>query len=123
MRGGRRQAIAAACFGAAVGCASGTDPGDGGGGEGLGDDATAGAAATEGDRDEGGPGAGGGDGGGQDDGPGADDGATGTATGEVPTTWYADEDGDGFGDPGDTVEACAAPPGYIDETVAVLVGV
>src|SRR5690606_35535699 len=27
--------------------------------------------------------------------------------------WYADTDGDGFGDPGDSVRACAAPPGRV----------
>ncbi len=29
------------------------------------------------------------------------------------STWYADADGDGYGDPLDTVHACAAPSGYI----------
>jgi MYXO-CTERM domain-containing protein len=29
-------------------------------------------------------------------------------------TWYADVDEDGFGDPGDSVEACEQPEGYID---------
>ena len=29
-----------------------------------------------------------------------------------PSTWYRDQDGDGFGDPGETVEACEAPPGH-----------
>ncbi len=28
-------------------------------------------------------------------------------------TWYADDDGDGFGDAGDTTLACAAPAGYV----------
>jgi hypothetical protein len=32
------------------------------------------------------------------------------AVGTVP--WYADADGDGFGDPADTLDACAAPAGY-----------
>ncbi|MFH1463369.1 MAG: MopE-related protein [Pseudomonadota bacterium] len=29
------------------------------------------------------------------------------------STWYADADGDGFGDPGTTALACAAPTGYL----------
>jgi hypothetical protein len=34
-----------------------------------------------------------------------------------PTTWYRDEDGDGFGDPVVTASACAAPEGYVaDDT-------
>jgi len=32
-----------------------------------------------------------------------------------PTTWYADEDRDGFGDPGDVVNGCEQPNGYIAE--------
>ncbi len=31
----------------------------------------------------------------------------------VKSTFYADVDGDGFGDPNDTVLACSAPPGYV----------
>ncbi|HCH66163.1 MAG TPA: hypothetical protein DFR83_25395 [Deltaproteobacteria bacterium] len=31
----------------------------------------------------------------------------------APTTWYADVDGDGYGDPSDTVEACDAPTNYV----------
>ena len=30
------------------------------------------------------------------------------------TTWYADRDGDTFGDPLDSVKACTAPAGYVD---------
>ncbi len=30
------------------------------------------------------------------------------------TVWYEDFDGDGYGDPGVTVEACDAPTGYVD---------
>ncbi len=32
----------------------------------------------------------------------------------APTTWYADADGDGFGDAGASVESCLAPAGYVD---------
>lgn len=32
-----------------------------------------------------------------------------------PVSWYADADEDGFGSSDDTVEACAAPPGYVDD--------
>ena len=31
------------------------------------------------------------------------------------TTWYADSDGDGFGDPTQTSTACDAPSGYVDD--------
>ena len=31
----------------------------------------------------------------------------------TPTTWYADKDGDGFGDPNDTKTQCTMPSGYI----------
>ncbi|MDG1483646.1 MAG: putative metal-binding motif-containing protein, partial [Myxococcota bacterium] len=34
------------------------------------------------------------------------------STGE---TYYADDDGDGFGDPDDTTEACSEPSGYTDD--------
>jgi len=33
-----------------------------------------------------------------------------------PTTWYADVDGDGFGNLLDTVDACVAPTGYITDS-------
>ncbi len=32
------------------------------------------------------------------------------------TTWYADADLDGYGDPYDTVEACEEPSGYVDDS-------
>ncbi len=30
-------------------------------------------------------------------------------------TWYADSDDDGYGDPGETDEACEAPSGYVED--------
>ena len=32
-----------------------------------------------------------------------------------PTTWFADEDDDGFGDPSNTVDACEVPEGFTDD--------
>jgi hypothetical protein len=29
--------------------------------------------------------------------------------------WYADRDGDGYGDPASSVEACSAPPGHVSD--------
>ena len=31
----------------------------------------------------------------------------------APSTWYADADGDGFGDPGSVATACSQPPGFV----------
>ncbi|MBK7942048.1 MAG: T9SS type A sorting domain-containing protein [Flavobacteriales bacterium] len=39
--------------------------------------------------------------------------ATVTVTENTATTWYADADGDSFGDPGVTQQACAQPPSYV----------
>lgn len=46
--------------------------------------------------------------------PGAD-GGSGPATCEA-ATWYPDADGDGYGDPGASTEACNAPPDHVDNS-------
>ncbi len=33
-----------------------------------------------------------------------------------PASWYADTDGDGYGDPGNVIAACSMPEGYVDNT-------
>ncbi len=33
-----------------------------------------------------------------------------------PATWYADDDGDGYGDSSDSAEACSAPTGYVESS-------
>ena len=48
---------------------------------------------------------------------GADNDCDGTADEDPtdPTTWYADTDGDGYGDPSSTTDACEAPPGHVED--------
>ncbi len=47
---------------------------------------------------------------------GVDNDCDGTADNGAEATFYADSDGDGFGDPDDTTEACSAPTGYVDNS-------
>ncbi|MCB9758552.1 MAG: putative metal-binding motif-containing protein [Alphaproteobacteria bacterium] len=44
---------------------------------------------------------------------GVDNNCDGVADEGVTTTWYADEDADGYGDDADAVESCDAPAGYV----------
>jgi predicted outer membrane repeat protein len=60
---------------------------------------------------------------------GKDEDCDGTVDEEVTQTWYADTDGDGFGNPASAMDACEAPAGYIpngtdcdDTSVAVYPG-
>jgi hypothetical protein len=41
--------------------------------------------------------------------------STSVTTGCSVTRWHRDADGDGFGDPNDAIEACEAPPGYVED--------
>src|SRR5206468_349818 len=45
----------------------------------------------------------------------ADDNCNGTIDEGVTTTFYADGDGDGFGNPASTVQACSVPSGYVTD--------
>jgi hypothetical protein len=53
---------------------------------------------------------------GAEDCDGVDDDCDGDIDEGVTTTWYADLDGDGYGDPGNSAEACAQPSGYTHDT-------
>jgi hypothetical protein len=102
----------------ATGCATGDGGNEDGAAEGLGGDGgTTASAGSAGEPGGPGPGEDGGPGGPDGSGSGAamEEGGTTTPGCDTPTTWYADKDGDGFGSPDDTVEACVAPPGYIDD--------
>ncbi len=44
---------------------------------------------------------------------GKDDDCNGVVDDRLDTTWYADTDGDGHGDPATSVQACGAPTGYV----------
>ncbi|MFZ5477979.1 MAG: MopE-related protein [Myxococcota bacterium] len=46
---------------------------------------------------------------------GIDDDCDGTTDEDVTTTYYADDDNDGYGDPASTVAACSAPSGYVTD--------
>ena len=44
----------------------------------------------------------------------ADNDCDGIVDEDGPGVWYADDDGDGFGDPDSTTTSCDPPPGFVD---------
>lgn len=46
-----------------------------------------------------------------------DDDCDGVPDDGVQSSFYADNDGDGYGDPGNTIQACTSPPGFVDNAL------